>query len=307
MYYGYRDYDGALKELELARQTLPNSPEILELTGYILRRRGKSEEGLQFIQRALDVDPRNFFTLGQIAISYGYLRRYAEETAVLDRALAVKPDDVETRAARAVVALDWKADTRPLHRVIDEIRAQNPGAVQNIADVWVLCAFAERDPAGLENALRALGNNTWGDNATLLSVPLGEALLARLQHDEEKARAAFTRAREEQQKLVQADPNFGPPICILGLIDAGLGRKKEALEEAQRAVELDAGDERSVKRDGYASVWRDRSGMGWRKGSGLRASFCRRESSKRAELRTAEAAAMVGPAPRRSALRKNRR
>ena len=70
LYYGYRDYDGALKELELARQTLPNSPEILELTGYILRRRGKSEEGLQFIQRALDVDPRNFYTLGQIAISY---------------------------------------------------------------------------------------------------------------------------------------------------------------------------------------------------------------------------------------------
>ena len=238
LYYGYRNYDGALKELELARQTLPNNPEILELTGYILRRRGKSEEGLQFIQRALDVDPRNFYTLQQIALSYAYLRRYSEETAVLDRAIAVKPDDVETRATRELIALDWKADTRPLHRVIDETRAQNPGAVQNIADVWVLCAFAERDPAGLENALRALGSNTWGDNATLLSVPLGEALLARLQHDEEKAGAAFTRAREEQQKLVQADPNFAPPICILGLIDAGLGRKKEALEEAQRALDL---------------------------------------------------------------------
>jgi TolB-like protein/class 3 adenylate cyclase len=238
LYYGYRDYDGALKELELARQTLPNSAEILELTGYILRRRGKSAEGLQFIQRALDVDPRNFYTLGQIAISYGYLRRYAEEAAVLDRALAVKPDDVETRAAREEIELDWKADTRPLHRIIDQIRTQNPGAVQNIADVWVLCAFAERDPAGLASALRALGNNAWGDNATRLNVPLGEALLARLQHDEEKARAAFTRAREEQQKLVQADPNFAPPICILGLIDAGLGRKKEALEEAQRALDL---------------------------------------------------------------------
>ena len=238
LYYGYRDYDGALKELELARQTLPNSAEILELTGYILRRRGKSAEGLQFIQRALDVDPRNFYTLGQIAISYGYLRRYAEETAVLDRALAVKPDDVETRAAREEIELDWKADTRPLHRIIDQIRTQNPGAVQNIADVWVLCAFAERDPAGLASALRALGNNAWGDNATRLNVPFGEALLARLQHDEEKARAAFTRAREEQQKLVQADPNFAPPICILGLIDAGLGRKKEALEEAQRALDL---------------------------------------------------------------------
>ena len=305
LYYGYRDYDGALKELELARQTLPNSPEILELTGYILRRRGKSEEGLQFIQRALDVDPRNFYTLGQIAISYSYLRRYPEEKAVLDRALAVKPDDVETRVAREVIPLDWKADTRPLHRIIDEIRSQNPGAVQNIADVWVLCAFAERDPAGLENALRALGSNAWGDNATLLNVPLGEALLARLQHDEEKARAAFMRAREKQQKVVQADPNFAPPICILGLIDAGLGRKKEALEEAQRAIDLLPVTKDLSNGTDYASVWRHRSGVGWRKGSGLRASFCRRESSKRAELWPTEAVAMVGPAPRRSALRKD--
>jgi len=238
LYYGYRDYDGALKELEVARQTLPNNPEILELTGYILRRRGKSEEGLQVIQRALDLDPRNFYTLQQIALSYAYLRRYPEEAAVIDRAIAVKPDDVETRVTRKLVALDWKADTVPLHRIIDEIRVQNPGALQNIADVWVLCAFAERDPTALENALRALGNNPWGDNATLLSASLGEGLLARLLHDEEKARAAFTRAREEQQKVVQSDPNFAPPICILGLIDAGLGRKKEALEEAQRALDL---------------------------------------------------------------------
>jgi TolB-like protein/class 3 adenylate cyclase/Tfp pilus assembly protein PilF len=238
LYYGYRDYDGALKELEVARQTLPNNPEILELTGYILRRRGKSEEGLQFIQRALDLDPRNFYTLQQIALSYAYLRRYPEEAAVLDRAIAVKPDDVETRVTRKLVALDWKADTGPLHRIIDEIRVENPGALQNIADVWVLCAFAERDPTALQNALRALGNNPWGDNATLLSASLGEGLLARLLHDEEKARAAFTQAREEQQKVVQADPNFAPPICILGLIDAGLGRKKEALEEAQHALDL---------------------------------------------------------------------
>jgi serine/threonine-protein kinase len=238
LYYGYRDYDGALKELELARQTLPNNPEIFELTGYIFRRRGKSEEGLQSIKRALDLDPRNFYTLQQIALSYSYLRRYNEQIGVLDRAIEVKPDDFETRVARQLVALDWKADPGPVHRIIDEIRVQHPDALPRIADSWVLCAFAERDPAALDDALRALGNNTWGDNATLLSVPLGKGLLARLQHDEAKARAAFTRAREEQQKLVQADPNFAPPICILGLIDGYLGRKKEALEGTQRALEL---------------------------------------------------------------------
>jgi serine/threonine-protein kinase len=56
--------------------------------------------------------------------------------------------------------------------------------------------------------------------------------------DDKKAHAAFTAARAEQQKIVQAQPSYGPPLCVLGLIDAGLGRKEEALREGRRAVEL---------------------------------------------------------------------
>jgi hypothetical protein len=42
----------------------------------------------------------------------------------------------------------------------------------------------------------------------------------------------------EQEKTVQAQPNYGPPLCVLGLIDASLGRKEEALREGRRAVKL---------------------------------------------------------------------
>ena len=56
--------------------------------------------------------------------------------------------------------------------------------------------------------------------------------------DESKARAAFAAIRPEQEKIVQEQPDFGPPVCILALIDAGLGRKEEALREIRRAVEL---------------------------------------------------------------------
>src|SRR5438477_8558701 len=56
--------------------------------------------------------------------------------------------------------------------------------------------------------------------------------------DDDKARSAFTAARAEQEKIVQAEPNFGPPWCVLGLIDAALGHKEEALREGRRAVEL---------------------------------------------------------------------
>ncbi len=65
-----------------------------------------------------------------------------------------------------------------------------------------------------------------------------EGVIARMIKDNEKARSEFSAARAEQEKIVQAQPNYGPALCVLGLIDAGLGRKDDALREGQRAVEL---------------------------------------------------------------------
>jgi hypothetical protein len=47
---------------------------VFELKGYLQRRQGKQEEGLRSLEHAIDLDPRNFFTLLQIALSYDFLR-----------------------------------------------------------------------------------------------------------------------------------------------------------------------------------------------------------------------------------------
>ena len=44
--------------------------------------------------------------------------------------------------------------------------------------------------------------------------------------------ADFNAARAEQEKLVLARPNDAGALCVLGLIDAALGRKDEALAKA---------------------------------------------------------------------------
>ena len=218
---------------------LPNDPRLFELTGYIVRRRGQEEEGLQNLQRAVELDPRNFFTLQQIALSYSSLRRYGESIAALDRALAIVPDNVETRAARAAFELYWKGDTRPLRQTIDAILAQGSGAIVSAADLWFFCALAERDPAAAERALVALGDNPcWSESAIILSHSFGEGLLARMTKDEARARTAFEAARAQQEKIVQAQPDYGPALCVLGLIDAALGRKDLALDEGRRAIAL---------------------------------------------------------------------
>ena len=239
LYFGLRDYAGALAELEIARRALPNDPRLFEYTGYILRRRGQQEEGLRNLERAVELDPRNFSTLQQIALSYQYLGRYAEAIAALDRALAIVPDNAETRANRELNYVCWKADTRPLRQTIDAILAQGPGAIASAADIWFFCALAERDPAAAERALVALGDNPcWGESAIRLNRSFGEGLVARMTKDEATARSAFEAARAQQEKIVQAQPDFGPALCVLGLIDAALGRKDLALDEGRRAIAL---------------------------------------------------------------------
>ena len=136
--------------------------------------------------------------------------------------------------------LVWKADTRPLQQTIDEILAQGSGAIVGVAvSLVLLCALAKRDPAAAERALVALGHNPCLGRATIiLSHSFGEGLLARMTKDEARARSAFEAARAQQEKIVQAQPDYGPALCVLGLIDAALGLKDLALDEGRRAIAL---------------------------------------------------------------------
>jgi hypothetical protein len=107
-----------------------------------------------------------------------------------------------------------------------------------ITEEWIICALAERDAATAAIALAAFGENSLGNEVVKYTPRFVEGLIARMTKDDAKARAAFTAARAEQEKLVQAHPDNAGAVCVLGLIEAGLGRKEEAVRKGWRAVEL---------------------------------------------------------------------
>jgi serine/threonine protein kinase/Tfp pilus assembly protein PilF len=249
LYQGYLEYEKALAELTIASRTLPNDARVFELSGYIVRRQGHPEEGLRNLQRALELDPRNFATLQQIALSYEGLRRYQEMVEALDRALAIVPSDLDTKISRAQAELDWKADTRPLHNTIDALLASQPASGASFADNWFYLALCERDFTAAQRALTALGEHTYGPDAILFSAKFGEGFVARLRGDSAAAQAAFTAARAQQEKLIASQGEYAPAFCVLGMIDAALGRKEDAVREGRRAVEM-----LPVERDALNSV-----------------------------------------------------
>jgi TolB-like protein/tRNA A-37 threonylcarbamoyl transferase component Bud32 len=239
-YWAYADYDRAQSELVIAGHTLPNESRIPLLSGYIDRRQGHWEKSLEEMKRALELDPRNFSVLQQISLTYEALRRYKEMAATLDGALAISPKDVPSRVRRAWVDLEWRADPKPMHATIETILAEDPNAAPVLVNQWLDLALWERDPAAAERALAGMPADGGGCYAENIPFPNSwcEGLAARFRGDEPAARARFNNARKEVEQKVRDQPDYAPALCALGVIDAALGNREDAIREGERAVRL---------------------------------------------------------------------
>ena len=237
-YYAYRDYERATQELVLAHLTLPNESRIPLLAGYIDRRQGNWDKSLAEMMQALELNPRDFSVLEQITLTYEALGRYKEMAATLDRTLAIAPSDVPSRVRRAVVDLENRADPKPFETTIDKVLADDPNAALGFVNPWLLVVLRERDSAGVERVLSNMGDDGCFDE--YIPFPNGwcEGLAAWGRGDESRARAAFESARKELTEKVHSQPNYAAALCALGVVDALLGNKEDAIREGERAVEL---------------------------------------------------------------------
>jgi serine/threonine-protein kinase len=235
-YHGFRDYERARTELISARHTLPNSAEVFEYTGYIDRRQGHWAEATKNLERALELDPRNFFTLAQVALLYHWQHRYADEAQTYDRALKIVPGHPLTRMLRAALVADWKADIRPYQQTLTAVIAEDPGVASDVDDPnYSIC---ERTPAAAARTLANYPREGAVYNGTNFPRAYWEGVVALSQKNTAKAESAFKVARSEVERVVEKQPDFAGALSLLGLIDAGLGRKEDALREGRHACEL---------------------------------------------------------------------
>jgi TolB-like protein/predicted Ser/Thr protein kinase len=245
LYWGYFDYARARAELDIARRTLPNNPQLYEVSAWIDRRQGRWSDAVRNMERASELDPRNFFLALNVAGFYFGSRPlpYEQTRKALDRVLALKPNDIDVRIdAGGGLEMHWRADTRHWHATIEKILADEPAS----ADAQAMklqrfeLALFERDFIAAGRAVAAAPQGQeWLD---AFSRDFWMGVVARARGDVAAAQAAFTAARAQQEAAVRAararQPDVASALSMLGVIDAGLGRKEEALREGRRAVEL---------------------------------------------------------------------
>jgi TolB-like protein len=241
LYWGYSEYARALAELALAQQSLPNNPRAFELAGLVDRREGRWADATRNLERACELDPRNLPYLITLSTTYLWLRDYDQMARVMDRIIAVQPDGRRPRIIRPCMEVDRRADTGPCRGAIEKILTNEPGSEKDpwIAGNRLKLALCDRelDVAGsiaaalpLKQSLDASFNE--GSREFWLGV------VARLKGDAAAARVAFIRARADLEERMRVNPNDMHLLSRLGLIDAALGRKEEALSEGRRALEL---------------------------------------------------------------------
>src|SRR5438477_6825186 len=232
LYWGYSDYARARAEIAVAQQSLPNNPRAFELAGLIDRREGRWAEATHNLERACELDPQNIPYLITLATTYLRLHDYDQMARILDRIIALGPDRRIARLIRAHIEVDRRADTGPWRAATEKILTNEPGAEKDPVLVsWRLdLALCDRDLDAAGSLAAALSQKDGRDFS------LG--LVARLKGDVAAARAAFMRARTELEEEIRVHPDNFSLLSDLGLIDAALGRKQEALSEGRRAIEL---------------------------------------------------------------------
>jgi TolB-like protein/class 3 adenylate cyclase/Flp pilus assembly protein TadD len=237
-YQCYRDYDTALSKLAVAGRKLPNDPGVFALPGFIARRRGQFEQCISNMEHACELDPRNLWLLQQTAVTYWLLRRFPDMARLLDRTVAVAPGDAATRLVRALIDLESCGDTQPGYDTVRDVVSEDPAAVDAISEQWFYLALCRRDANEMARALASVSPEGIIPFNVRMPRSFCEGLAARVRGDAAAAEKAFNATRVEMENLVREQPDHAEAFSILGMSDAALGHKEDALREGRRAVEL---------------------------------------------------------------------
>ena len=238
LYWTEKNYDAALRELEVAARLLPNDAEIDYFASAIRRRQGRWSAAIAGMERASARDSRNALLAREVLLTEWMVRDWAAAARGGDRAVALAPDLPLLRVERSYVDIWSKNDLAPLRAALSAIPAGlDPDGEVTLAR-WD-AALLERDFGAAERAVAALA----GENAlTPFGTPLPKGYLlgciALARGDSRSAQPLFEGARAALEGEANAFPHDAFRQAQLGLLYACLGRNEDALRQGRRAVEL---------------------------------------------------------------------
>jgi TolB-like protein len=234
----HRDYDGALKELVIARPGLPNDTAFFILSGYITRRRDNWVQAERDFRTAVEIDPRNPNAYNLLADTYNLLRKHLLAARVYDRVLEAGERKPIVFFRRDSALFNGSGNSTELRKVLSENPDMDVGGGQTPIRVWL--ALTDGNFAEAERVLGDSPREDFQDIDYSFYYPKAwfEAMIARAKGDSAAATAAFSAARTILEQRLAVKPEHARTLAVLAQVDAGLGHKELAIQEAKHAADL---------------------------------------------------------------------
>jgi len=240
-YYGDNDFEGALKEFEIAQRGLPNEAEAHLAIGAIQRRRGRWPESTASLEKAASLSPKDSWVLQNLALNYQMLRDFDAANKTIDRGLQINPTGVGLWEIKSKLAIAEKGDLSVSEKAFQTVKSMPMNNESKLriagarADVFLL---ERKYKEGLREAESIPDDLLTSIPAALCGKYYLIGFARKALHDEAGARAALLKAKGLLEAQLKQSPD-SPDIRIqFAKVLAYLGEKDAALAEARRATDL---------------------------------------------------------------------
>lgn len=241
-HYAGGDFEGALREYKEALSRRPNSAELHSSIANALRQLSRWDEALMSLNKAVELDPRNFGEVSNLAGLYRGLRRYREAEPLYLREVALAPDDVFAKLDHAWLFVDWRGDLEPLKEALAEVPAGiDPNNLVSYSRLLV--AMLEERHSDAARLLEAYPGD-WLPGAGGTGREPKDLMLGwvyRASGDFKRARGYFQHARELLLEELRRRPDSAGEYAYVAIAHAALGDREAALRAVQEARRLAAG------------------------------------------------------------------
>ena len=243
------DYARALWHLQRALEGRPDDPDIVLTIGNTYKRQGRWNDALQYLERAVVLDPswnRPLFNLAQVQV---WMRRYDDAERTIRRALSNEPQDMLVYALWIWIALLRDGDTASARRIALEAARASDGFLSLRLRFYL--DLLDRDyPGALALAEAEWANRSEPEKISIASADrfdwlvsdhLRKAIARRLLGDSTAAWFHFDSARAEFEEGLRGALPAAHRAHIwfrsgLAISYAGLGRAPAAIEQARIVI-----------------------------------------------------------------------
>jgi len=224
-----KNFNQAMAEYKIALENRPNDSELLCNIGTLLLRQGKAIEATEYFIKSYERDPNSINQGYWVGWSYMLQRQWDEAEKWINLYISNKPEYSLGYSKKMEIYIYGYGDLKKARSVFED-------ALNNVKNLdltyfpWLIELYSRN----YEKALAILVADTTRPH----HYHYRQGQILDLLGEHEKARIKYESAKSLLEKLIKESPEHAFNHSLLGLVNAALGNKAEAIRLGKRATEL---------------------------------------------------------------------